>query len=375
MFKSTTMNKKLLATLFLALVPAFVAGCGDMNMSGGRTSGNDLNSRVSQIEQRLNNMDTSGSASSWNDQESMRNDMNVLRNQMADLNNRLDGSGRGGDLSAEVAVLKQRVDRLEAAMNQLQSQMGLNLEAMNTPINTPPPLGGGAAGGGAPMGATVNPGALNANPGYTPPPVNSGLGTPPPVDAGAAGSNPYGTVPPPVASGATNPDGTETVIINGVPQRLTVNPNAASTPPMEGNTAAAAAANAPIQYGGAESSDPATALYNSGNAAFNAHRYSDALKIFSDFTTNYPKHNLAGNAWFWKGESHYQLQKYDSAALAYQEVITKFPKNNKMAAAMLKQGMCFEKIGNRNAANARYKELIGKFPGSPEAKRAKTLIR
>ena len=42
---------------------------------------------------------------------------------------------------------------------------------------------------------------------------------------------------------------------------------------------------------------------------------------------------------------------------------------------MLKQGMCFEKIGNRNAANARYKELVSKFPGSPEAKRAKTLIR
>ncbi len=362
------MNKKLTVALFLAFIPVFVAGCGDMNTSGGRTSGNDLNFRVSQIEQRLNNMDTSGSASSWNDQESMRNDMNVLRNQMADLNNRLDGSGRGGDLSAEVAILKQRVDRLEAAMTQLQSQMGLNLEAMNTPITAPTPLGSGAMNSGAPVGATPPPGLV------APPPVNNGLGATPPVGTGAA-SNPYGTVPPPVASGATNPDGTETVIINGVPQRLTVNPNAASTPPMDANAAANAAANAPVQAGGAESSDPATALYNSGNAAFNAHRYNDALKIFSDFTTNYPKHNLAGNAWFWKGESHYQMQKYDSAALAYQEVITKFPKNNKVAAAMLKQGMCFEKIGNRNAANARYKELVSKFPGSPEAKRAKTLIR
>ena len=69
------------------------------------------------------------------------------------------------------------------------------------------------------------------------------------------------------------------------------------------------------------------------------------------------------------------MQKYDSAALAYQEVITKFSKNGKAASAMLKQGMCFEKIGNRNAANARYKDLISKYPNSPEAKRAKSLIR
>ena len=46
-----------------------------------------------------------------------------------------------------------------------------------------------------------------------------------------------------------------------------------------------------------------------------------------------------------------------------------------MASAMLKQGMSFEKIGNRNAANARYKELISKYPDTPEAKRAKSLIR
>ena len=56
-------------------------------------------------------------------------------------------------------------------------------------------------------------------------------------------------------------------------------------------------------------------------------------------------------------------------------MITKFPKSNKLASSMLKQGMSFEKLGKREAANARYKELISKFPNSPEAKRAKSLIR
>ena len=354
------MNRKLYAALFLVLVPALMAGCGGAVRSSG--SGNNIDSRVTQLEQRLNNIDTSGSAASWSDQEAMRNDMNVLRNQMADLNNRLDGGGRGGDLSAEVAVLKQRVDRLEAAMTQLQAQMGLDLEAMKTPISPPAALGTGT---GAGMGAGTGTGMGMT----TPPPVNTGLTPQPPVTNGAVVQQPMG------AAGTVPPGGTETVVINGVPQQLAVNPNAGATPPMYSNAAANAAAGAPVQYGAADAGDPATALYNSGTAAFNARRYDDALKIFSDFTANYPKHNLTGNAWFWQGETNYQMQRYDRAALSYQEVITKFPKSNKMAAAMLKQGMSFEKIGNRNAANARYKEIVSKYPNSPEAKRAKSLIR
>lgn len=358
MSKSTTMSRKLYAALFLALVPVLIAGCGGATRSS--SSGSDINSRVTQLEQRLNNIDTSGAASSWSDQETMRNDMNVLRNQMADLNNRLDGSGRGGDLSAEVAVLKQRVDRMEAAMNQLQAQMGLDLEAMKTPITPPASLStsGAGLGTGAGLGAGMT----------TTPPVNAGLTPQPPLGTGAPVQQPLNS------AGTVPPGGTETVVINGVPQQLAVNPNT-TTPPVDSAAATDAAANAPIQYGAADAGDPATALYNSGTAAFNARRYDDALKIFSDFTANYPKHSLTGNAWFWQGETNYQMQRYDRAALAYQEVITKFPKSNKMASAMLKQGMSFEKIGNRNAANARYKELISKYPDTPEAKRAKSLIR
>lgn len=363
------MNRKLSAALFLVLIPVMIAGCGGMTRSSSG-SGDDINFRVAQLEQRVNNIDTSGSASSWSDQEAMRNDINVLRNQMSDLNNRLDGGGRGGDLSAEVAVLKQRVDRLEAAMAQLQAQLGLDLEAMKTPI-TPPAALGTSSG----AGLTTTPPVTATPPVTTPQPPISSATTQPQTTGITAQSfdSPVGTVPPQTTTSA---NGTETVIINGVPQQLAVNPNAGATPQVDSDTAAAAAAGAPVQYGAAEtSSDPATALYNSGTAAFNARRYSDALKIFTDFTANYPKHELASNAWFWQGETNYQLQNYGNAALSYQEVITKFPKSNKMASSMLKQGMSFEKLGKSDAANARYKELISKFPNSPEAKRAKSLIR
>ena len=371
MFKSTTMSKKLYAALFLVLIPLLAAGCGGMSTRSGSGSGDDINFRVAQLEQRVNNIDTSGSAASWSDQEAMRNDINVLRNQMSDLNNRLDGGGRGGDLSAEVAVLKQRVDRLEAAMAQLQSQLGLDLEAMKTPITPPAALGAGSV-----AGLTAPPPVTTPQPPITTPqpPISSATTQPQTTGITAQSfDSPVGSVPP---QATTSAGGTETVIINGVPQQLAVNPNAGAAPQLDSDAAAAAAAGAPVQYGAAEtSSDPATALYNSGTAAFNARRYSDAQKIFTDFTTNYPKHELTSNAWFWQGETNYQLQNYGNAALAYQEVITKFPKSNKLASSMLKQGMSFEKLGKREAANARYKELISKFPNSPEAKRAKSLIR
>jgi tol-pal system protein YbgF len=371
MFKSTTMSKNFYATLILVFILIMFSGCATAprysSSGSGSSSGGSLDSRVSQLEQRLNNIDTSGSASAWSDQESIRSDMNILRNQMADLNNRLDGGGRGGDLSAEVAVLKQRVDRMEAAMIQLQAQLGLNLEAMKTPIAPPTSLNTGNTGSG---GADFN----NPPPPMPPQPqVATPLpplsGTAPPHQTAA-----YGTVPPPPPG---NTSGVETVILNGVPQQLAINPNAANTPHLDSASAAIAANDAPVQHGLAEgtSSDPATALYNSGIAAFNASRYGDALKIFSDFTSNFSKHELTSNAWFWQGESNYQMQNFGNAALSYQEVITKFPTSNKMPAAMLKQGMSFDKLGNRDAANARFKELISKYPNSPEATRAKALVR
>jgi tol-pal system protein YbgF len=359
------MSRTSYAILALILIPIMLSGCapatrhsGSSSMGGTttHTQGGSLNSRVSILEQRLNNIDTSDSASAWSNQETMRNDMNILRNQMTDLNNRLDGGGRGGDLSAEVAMLKQRVDRLDAAMIQLQAQLGLDLEAMKTPI-TPPTLNSSNPG----FGAGVN----TPPPIATPPPPIGGVATPPQTSI-------QGTVPPPPPG---NVSGTETIIINGVPQQMVVNQNAANIQPLDNSAAAMAALDAPVQQHTEASTDPATALYNSGIAAFNATRYSDALKIFSDFTTNFSSHNLASNAWFWQGESNYQMQEFGSAALSYQEVITKFPNSNKIAAAMLKQGLSFERLGQRDAANARYNELISKHPNSPEATRARALVR
>jgi tol-pal system protein YbgF len=118
----------------------------------------------------------------------------------------------------------------------------------------------------------------------------------------------------------------------------------------------------------------AAALYDSGIKSFDQRRYKDAAVAFKEFSTSFPKHNLAGNAHFWEGESYFQMQDYARAALAYQEVIAKFPGSGKIQSAMLKQGIALYNAGKKPAAQERLQELVKRYPGSAEATRAKQFL-
>ena len=148
----------------------------------------------------------------------------------------------------------------------------------------------------------------------------------------------------------------------------------AQAPVVAAPTPAAPAAPAQQQQPAAQS-DISKALYDAGMQAFNSRNYSSSLKSFSDFTETYPKHKLASNAWFWRGESNFQLGKFPAAALDYEKVISQYPSSGKVASAYLKQGMCFIKAGKKDAAKFRLQELIKKFPKSPEATRANQLMK
>jgi tol-pal system protein YbgF len=121
--------------------------------------------------------------------------------------------------------------------------------------------------------------------------------------------------------------------------------------------------------------DTATALYEAGVNSFGKGRYQEAIVSFKDLAASFPKHELAGNAHFWAGESYFQLKDYPRAVLAYQEVIEKFPGSAKLQSAMLKQGISLYHAGKKEAARQRLNELIKKYAKSPEAGRAKTFLR
>lgn len=391
------MNKKLFNRLTnIALRPALcltmilsLAACAGTG-SGGSSS--DLASRVSAVENKVgtlsNQIEGTQSADVWNQLQNMNQQLNVMRNQVNDLDTRM-----SGPKGAEVLSYNQRLERLEMAIRQLASQLGVKVEALDTPY-TPPPTSQNA-----PQDV------------YNPDPYaqqQKEISSAPPYGAagavGAAGmanvgqnmpiNDPYATPPDPAmqasAAPATNPDGTVTVMINGVPRQVQVaNPNAAPANPVpapEQNTGpvtappGAAVASATSVAGGATAAAPSAGgdlaqdLYDQGMGYFNKGQYKEALKCFKDFSDNYAKNNLISNAWFWQGECNYQLKDYPGAVVAYQKVITNYSKSNKYVSSLLKQGMALSAAGNKEAAKVRWKEIVNRYPKDPEAARAKKLL-
>jgi tol-pal system protein YbgF len=277
--------KRILSAFFL-LTLLSLSGCLATGSGGNLSARVDrqeqqiqmLLSQVGQVEQVL-----PGQAEMWSQMQTMRQEINML-------NGKIDYSQGGG-----MEMMRDRLNRMEAVLRQMGSQLGVNVDALNT----------SSADGYAP---TQNP--------YVP---STSANIPSPPSDGAGGMQ---TVPSEV-SGAT---------------------------------------------------DPATALYDAGIKAFDNRRYKDAVVSFKDFVAAHPNHKLAGNAYFWQGESYFQLKDYARAALAYQEVITRFAGSSKMQSSMLKQGMALYHADKKAAGRERLQELVKRYPNSPEAGRAKQFL-
>ena len=340
------MNK----TFFKTLVTVSALSCFSLSLSAcvsgsGGQSGGDLNSRVASLEERVNTLNTqvdgTQSAEVWNRMQKMESDLSIVRNQMTDLDTRMSGPKGNQVMSAN-----ERLDRMEAALKEISTRLGIQVEALEKPY--------------AP--ATAEPAAESSA-------AASSSAAMAPTEASAAAPAAEDSAAQSSGSQIINSDGTVTVLINGVPRRVPVNPNAAQA----GSSSAEPQPQA-AQAPASASNDVAKTLYNRGLEFFNKYQYNEALTCFKDFTSNYPDNSLTGNAWFWQGECSYQLQDYPGAIVAYQKVITAFPDNNKYPSSLLKQGMALSSNGNRDQAKVRWQELVNRFPGTPEATRAKQLL-
>lgn len=326
------MNK----TIIKSMSTLSVLSCLILSLTACTKSNGNLNNRVVALEDRINTMDIqidgTQPAEVWSRMQTMENDLSIVRNQMNDLDNRMSGPKGSQTMSAN-----ERLDRMEAALREISTRLGIKVEAMEQP--------------------------------YIPPSQVQLQGTPT-----VSGTALLQTAPIQQANTqATNSDGTVTVLINGVPHRVPVSPNA---PPQQVVTSSGQ--SAPLSGVTSQAPNPSTdvaqTLYNRGLDFFNKYQYADGLICFKDFTENYPNNALIGNAWFWQGECSYQLKDYPGAVVAYQKVISQYPKNNKYVSSLLKQGMSLAANGNHDQAKVRWNEIVNRFPNTPEATRAKQLL-
>ena len=295
------MKTRVLSLLACAGLALSLTGCVTTGSSSGSSGGaDDLRQQVARHDQQIQGLLSQvgqvenvlpGQAEVWSQMQLMRQELNQLQ-----------GGGAGGDAGR----LAERVDRLEAMVRKMASQLAISTDSLDAPSAVP--------------STGIRP--------YTPP-----MATPP-----------MAVVPP--TPGATS----GVALVN----------EAAETTAVE---------SGPEQPGGAKG------LYDSGIKAFDQKRFKDAVVAFKDFGTKYPKDKLAGNAFFWQGESYFQMKDYARAALAYQEIITKYPGNGKFQAAMLKQGIALHNVNKKDAARERLEELVKRYPNSPEATRAKQFLK
>ena len=87
-----------------------------------------------------------------------------------------------------------------------------------------------------------------------------------------------------------------------------------------------------------------------------------AEKAFLDFIKNNPKHDLAGNANYWLGETYYARGQYEQAAPIFAEGFTTYKTNSKAADNLLKLGLTMNKLGKKDEACSAFTALSDEFP-------------
>ncbi|MGO9414904.1 MAG: tol-pal system protein YbgF [Syntrophobacteraceae bacterium] len=115
-------------------------------------------------------------------------------------------------------------------------------------------------------------------------------------------------------------------------------------------------------------------LYDDAQIDFKGKHYAEAKEKFEKFTTDFPKHTLAPNAYFWIGECDYAEKKYEDAILAYENFLKKYPSHDKAKGAMLKQAYAFIDIGDKKTGKVILERVIEKYPQSAEAELAEKKI-
>ncbi|WP_439334201.1 tol-pal system protein YbgF [Tahibacter harae] len=251
------------------------------------------------------------------------------------------------DLVNQIQALQTEVQQLNGLVEQLRHQLDEQKERNKQQyIDLDSRVGRLEGGGGAaaPASSPANNGQLQ----------DIQLGAP----NGATGN-----VPPP----STDP-------------ALDLGSAAPAAPAAAAPAAAAAAAATPPAAAAAPSAtrfDPAAekASYDEAFAALRDGRYAESARRFQAFIDAYPSSELAGNAYYWLGESYYVTQNYRVSLETFQTLLKNYPDSTKAPDAMLKTGYCQYELKQWEPAKATLTRVVQKYPDTVVARLAQGRLR
>jgi tol-pal system protein YbgF len=136
--------------------------------------------------------------------------------------------------------------------------------------------------------------------------------------------------------------------------------------PPRPNTQAAAppppAGTAPPPAGAAAAGAPADQMYNDAFKKLQDGDYAGAEKGFKAFLQSNPKHQLAGNAQYWLGESYYARRDYQNAVTAFAEGYKVYKASPKGPDNLLKLGVTLAALGRKPDACAVFTKFSQDYP-------------
>ena len=111
-------------------------------------------------------------------------------------------------------------------------------------------------------------------------------------------------------------------------------------------------------------------LWRQGSTAFGAKKWGDAREAYKKLVTDYPTHERADDAQYFRAETHYAEKEWDAAIREYQKVFDKYADSSLADDALFRAGEAAEQLKNCTEARAYFGQLKQKYPSSNLAKRA-----
>ncbi len=131
--------------------------------------------------------------------------------------------------------------------------------------------------------------------------------------------------------------------------------NEVSAPPATTPPAPAMKFNSPQEH------------YSHAFTLINRAQYAEAEQVLRSFVQQHPKDKLAGNAFYWLGETYYVRENYLNAADAFRQGFESLPDGSKAPDNLLKLGMSLGKLNKKDQACVVLKQLQVKYKGKADA--------
>src|SRR5262249_30103628 len=110
-------------------------------------------------------------------------------------------------------------------------------------------------------------------------------------------------------------------------------------------------------------------LYGDAQTAMRNGDYAAAEREFRSFMAKYPRHQLAGNAQYWLGETYYVRKDFQNAAAAYATGFRTYRASSVGPDNLLKLGMSLQASGKTSDACTVYSQFNQFYPQASEAQK------